>query len=40
MTKPGIEPRNIEMRVEHSNHFTITALIKMVFATTFVVFAQ
>jgi hypothetical protein len=26
MTKPGFEPRKIEMRVEHSNHFTIRTL--------------
>jgi hypothetical protein len=25
-TKPGFEPRKIEMRVEHSNHFTIRTL--------------
>jgi hypothetical protein len=27
MTKPGFEPRKIEMRVEHSNHFTIRTLL-------------
>jgi hypothetical protein len=29
MTKPGIEPRKIDMRVEHSNHFTIRTLKKL-----------
>ncbi len=35
MTKPGFEPRNIEMEVRCSIHFTIRTPKKYIFATNF-----